>query len=90
MPTVWIPSVWREKLAGGAETVEVSGATVREIVAELEEKFPGFRERLVDAEEDRIRANIAVAINGEVSREGMRKKVAEGAEVHFLPAMSGG
>ena len=90
MPTVWIPPLWRDKLTGGQETVEVSGGTVREIVAELEARFPGIRERLVDEEEDRIRRNIAVAVDGEVSREGMRRKVPEGAEVHFLPAMSGG
>ena len=67
-----------------------SGGTVREIVAELEARFPGIRERLVDDEEDRIRRNIAGAVDGEVSREGMRRKVPEGGEVHFLPAMSGG
>ena len=90
MPTVWIPPLWRDKLTGGQETVEVSGSTVREIVVELETQFPGIQKRLVDDEEDRIRRTIAVAVDGEMAREGMRKKVGAASEVHFLPAMSGG
>ena len=90
MPTVWIPPLWRDKLTGGQETVEVLGSTVREIVVELETQFPGIQKRLVDDEEDRIRRTIAVAVDGEMSREGMRKMVGVASEVHFLPAMSGG
>ena len=90
MPTVWIPPLWRDKLTGGQETVEVLGSTVREIVVELETQFPGIQKRLVDDEEYRIRRTIAVAVDGEMSREGMRKKVGVASEVHFLPAMSGG
>jgi molybdopterin converting factor small subunit len=37
-----------------------------------------------------VRADIAVSVDGEVSAEGLRRKVEPGSEVHFLPAMSGG
>ena len=89
MPTVWIPSLM-QKLTGGAEQVAVTGATVRQIIDELEAAYPGFRARLVNEEEDRLRPDIAVAVDGEISNEGMRRKVGESSEVHFLPAMSGG
>ena len=89
MPTVWIPSLM-QKLTGGVEQVAVTGLTVRQIIDELEAAYPGFRARLVNEEEDRLRPDIAVAVDGEISNEGMRRKVGESSEVHFLPAMSGG
>ena len=89
MPTVWIPSLM-QKLTGGVEQVTVTGTTVRQIIDELEAAYPGFRARLVNEEEDRLRPDIAVAIDGEFSNEGMRRKVGESSEVNFLPAMSGG
>ena len=89
MPTVWIPSLM-QKLTGGVEQVAVTGTTVRQIIDELEAAYPGFRARLVNEEEDRLRPDIAVAVDGEISNEGMRRKVGESSEVHFLPAMSGG
>ena len=89
MPTVWIPSLM-QKLTGGVEQVAVSGATVRQIIDELEAAYPGFRARLVNEEEDRLRPDVAVAVDGEISNEGMRRKVPESSEVNFLPAMSGG
>ena len=90
MATVWVPTPWRDKLTGGQQQVEVTGETVRQVVEALEAEYPGFRERIVDAEEDRIRPDIAVSVDGEVSAEGMRTKVGASSEVHFLPAMSGG
>ena len=89
MPTVWIPPLM-QKLTAGKQQIEVKGATVREIIAELEESYPGVRARLVDEEEDRIKTMIAVAVDGEITREGLRKKVGPSSELHFLPAMSGG
>jgi molybdopterin converting factor small subunit len=89
MPTVWIPSLM-QKLTGGVEQVTVTGATVRQIIDELEAAYPGFRSRLVNEEEDRLRPDVAVAVDGEISNEGMRRKVGASSEVNFLPAMSGG
>ena len=61
-----------------------------QIINELEAAYPGFRARLVNEEEDRLRPDVAVAVDGEISNEGMRRKVGESSEVNFLPAMSGG
>ncbi len=87
MPTVWIPSLM-QKLTGGQPQVEVEGTTVRQVVESLEAGFPGFKARICD--NDRIRSDISVAVDGEISNEGMRRKVGPDSEVHFLPALSGG
>ena len=50
--------------------------------------FPWFKNRLV--EDGRVKPNISVAIDGEITPLGMIEKVTEDSEVHFLPAISGG
>lgn len=90
MALVWVPAPWREKLTAGVVQVEVAGATVRQVIDALEAQYPGFRQRIIDPGNDRIRADMAVSVDGEISPEGLRRKVEEASEVHFLPAMSGG
>ncbi len=87
MPTVWIPSLM-QKLTGGEGQIEVEGSTVREVIDNVDARYPGFRERVCDS--DGIKPNLAVAIDGEISPEGLRRKVPAVSEVHFLPAMAGG
>ena len=87
MPVVWIPALMRE-LTGGHTTVPVDGATVREVIAQLDALYPGMQERLCDG--DRLRPSIRVAVDGVVTRVGLRQPVGAQSEVHFLPAVSGG
>ena len=87
MATVFIPSLM-QKLTGGQQQVVVSGSSVRQIVNNLEEEYPGIKERLLD--NNRIKGNISVAVDGEVSPLGILAKVGEESEVHFLPAIGGG
>jgi molybdopterin synthase sulfur carrier subunit len=87
MATVFIPSLM-QKLTGGQQQVAVSGSTVREIINNLEEEYPGIKERLMD--KFRLKPNITVAVDGEVTPIGMLEKVDEDSEVHFLPAIGGG
>ena len=61
---------------------------MREVINNLEEMHPGIKERLVD--KFKIKPNISVAVDGEVSTMGMLEKVGETSEVHFLPAIGGG
>ena len=87
MPVVWIPSLIRS-LTDNQEQIEVEGETLRQVVESLEGQYPGIRDRVI--EEDRIRPGLAVSINGEVTNEGLRTKIAETDEVHFVAAISGG
>ena len=87
MATVFIPSLM-QKLTAGQPQVVIPGSTVREIINNLEVEHPGTKERLVDS--FRIKPNISVAVDGEVSPLGLLEKVGENSEVHFLPAIGGG
>ena len=59
-----------QKLTAGQQQVEVEGATVREVVAALDALYPGFKERVLDG--DRIKTEIAVAVDGEVVAAGAK------------------
>jgi sulfur-carrier protein len=87
MPVVWIPSLL-QPLTGGQDQVVVSGSTVQELIDQLDARFPGVKERLCAG--GQIRPHIAVAIDGDVSPEGLAQEVQESSEIHFIPALSGG
>jgi molybdopterin synthase sulfur carrier subunit len=87
MPTVWIPSLL-QALTSGQEQVEVPGETLRQVIAALDERYPGLKDRLCDG--DRLRPSMVAVVNGEVSQKGLRHRLDASSEVHFLPAMSGG
>ena len=87
MATVFVPPLM-QKLTDGQGTVEVPGKTVREVIKNLETAYPGTQARLVDG--FKLKPNITVAVDGEVTPIGMLQKVGEDSEVHFLPAIGGG
>lgn len=87
MATVFIPSLM-QTLTDGEKQVRVEGSTVRQIINNLDGMYPGVKARLV--EDDRVKPNISVAVDGEVTPLGMLEKVGEDSEVHFLPAIGGG
>ncbi len=84
---VHIPASLR-KLTGGLSDVEAEGASVRELIAALELRFPTLGNRLADA--DRLRPGIAVAVNSRLMAAGINAPVPPGAEVQFIPALAGG
>jgi molybdopterin converting factor small subunit len=87
VPTVYIPALLRE-ITGGRESVEISGATVREVIDNLERIHPGIKNSLVDGE--RLKSNISVAVDGAVSPLGLLERVNPNSEIHFVAAISGG
>jgi molybdopterin synthase sulfur carrier subunit len=87
MPLVFIPPPL-QALTGGRASLEVEGATVRELIENLERAWPGLRERLVEG--DRLRPHIRVAVDGRISTMGLLERVSATSEVHFLAAVSGG
>ena len=89
MPEVWIPPRM-QSLTGGNQIVQVDGATVRQLINNLEKKFPGTKSRLYDEDEDELLPGVAVIVDGEASQLGLLERVREDSEVHFLPAIGGG
>ena len=87
MATVWIPALLRH-LTHDQESVTVAGATVREVIAAMEVRYPGIQARLCQG--DAIRPGLAAVIDGQVARGGLDEAVAENSEVHFIPAIAGG
>ena len=87
MPTVVIPALLR-KFTDGLERVEVPARSIRELVRQLGERFPGIEEQLlVDGD---IKPSIAVSIDGEIATGGVLDSLREDSEVHFIPALGGG
>ena len=79
-----------QNITGGLERVQVPGATVRQLVNNIEQQFPGLKALLYDDDEDDIMPGLAVIVDGEASQLGLLERVAETSEVHFLPAIGGG
>ena len=77
-----------QNMTDGQQTVEVEGSNVRQVVNNLDELYPGIKERL--GANNKIKPNISVAVDGVVSSMGMLEKVQEASEVFFLPAIGGG
>lgn len=75
------------KLAGGCPELQVGGATVEELLRELEYEHPAVAGWILD-ERGTIRRHINVFVNGE--RGGEETAVAAGDRVEVLPAITGG
>lgn len=88
--TVRIPAALRN-LTDGESQVSGSGNNVRELIADLESKYPGIQERLCDESGD-IRRFVNVFVGQEDIRflKGMDTPVDSGTEVSFIPAIAGG
>lgn len=70
---------------------EVPGATVRDVVDELERRHPGFRSFVVD-ETGRLRRHVNVFVGEEpiADRETLGDAIAPDAKLYILQALSGG
>ena len=86
---VRIPTILRNYTAG-AKAVEGSGATLGELLGDLESRHQGLRERLVD--DAGLRRFVNVYLNDEDVRflGGLETPVADGDTVTVLPAGAGG
>ena len=70
------------------KVVEGEGATVSEVLDDLDRRFPGIRFRMVD-EQEAIRAHIKIFVNREQART-LNRALAPGDEVLIVAALSGG
>jgi molybdopterin synthase sulfur carrier subunit len=87
---VRIPTPLR-KLTGEKELVTASGATIAEIITDLDRNFPGLKERICD-DAGNVRRFVNVFVNDEDIRFMDEKATAvkEGDEISIVPAIAGG
>jgi molybdopterin synthase sulfur carrier subunit len=84
-----IPTILRSH-TGGAKSIEGSGSTLDELFADINGRYDGLRERLID--EKGLRRFINVYLNDEDVRflGGLSAPVSDGDTVTVLPAVAGG
>lgn len=88
--TVRIPTPLQRLTQGQAE-VQAEGGTVAQLIENLEQKFPGIKERLCD-DSGKLRRFVNVYVADEDIRFQQNEETAvpEGAEVSIIPAIAGG
>ena len=86
---VRVPTILRP-YTQDAKVVEVEGATIAEVIGDLEARYPGIGPRIVD--DAGLRRFVNVYLNDEDVRflGGLETVVADGDSVTILPAVAGG
>ena len=87
--TVRIPTPLRT-LTGGNDEVKAEGATVAALIEDLEKRYPGIRDRLLDEKGVRRFVNIFVADEDIRFLEGLKTELKGGEQISIVPAIAGG
>ncbi|MBM3166373.1 MAG: MoaD/ThiS family protein [Chloroflexi bacterium] len=78
------------KFAGGESVVEVSGHTVAECLGDLEAKFPGMKQQLLD-EQGKLRSFYDICVNLQSSQtDPLSEPVKDGDELLIITVIAGG
>jgi molybdopterin synthase sulfur carrier subunit len=90
MANVRVPSMLRPAV-GGERIVAADGATLRELIDNVDRRHPGFAGQLLEATGDQRRF-VNIYVNDEDVRylNGLETPVSEGDVISILPAVAGG
>ena len=85
-----IPTPLR-KLTHDEEVVETSAETISDAITDLESRYPGLQERLLD-DDGQVRRFVNIYVNEEDIRFLQEKEtpLKDGDEVSIIPAIAGG
>lgn len=86
---VRIPAALRT-LTGGADEVKGTGATVGDVIADLETRHPGLKDRLLDDKGVRRFINIYVGEEDVRFTGGLATELKAGDQISIIPAIAGG
>lgn len=88
--TVRVP-VPMQKLTGDVAVVEAEGASIADVIADLEKRYPGFAASVQDGG-GKLRRYVNVFVNDDNVRtlEGEATPVKDGDEISIIPAIAGG
>jgi len=84
---IFVPNPLHSYTRGRAE-VEGAGASLGELLADLDRRYPGFRFRIID-EQNQIRPHIRFFVGGEMARS-IAHLINPGEDVQIVCALSGG
>lgn len=87
MATVQIPQPLRVYTRDQA-IVTAEGKNVRQLINALESAYPGLKNALM--EDEKLKADVALAVDGKFTRLGLLQPLTENSEVIFIPSIVGG
>jgi molybdopterin synthase sulfur carrier subunit len=85
--TVKLSPLLVDLFPGSSRRVELEAASVREVIDELDRRWPGMRDRICDTR-PAIRKHMNVFVDGD--RSTLSTPLKHGAEVFIITAISGG
>jgi len=81
MARVFLPQQLHHLTAGAAQ-LDLRVEDYRGLMAELDDRFPGFREA--------IEQDFAVVIDGDIINDPLLETIPDDGEIHFLHRLGGG
>jgi len=87
---VRVPTPLR-KFTQGCDEVDASGQTISGLFNDLEQNYPGIKERIID-DTGKVRRFVNVYVNGDDIRflKNMDTAIKDGDNVSIVPAIAGG
>lgn len=89
MPRITIPNLLRP-LCDQKGDVVVPAGTLDAVLKSVDQQCPGFYERVVEADEHRLRLELAIALDGEITRLSLHQQIRDDAHLAIVPAIGGG
>jgi molybdopterin converting factor small subunit len=87
---VRVPTILRTYTGGGSE-VTAEGATLGEVLEDLDQRHPGIRSRILD-DQGELRRFVNVYVGNDDVRflDGLATATPDGTQVSVIPAVAGG
>jgi len=82
VPRVVVPGASCAAFTGGRTELDVSARTFRQLVRELDERFPGLGRQ--------VEEGMAIAIDGVIYQDAYGAELKEGSEIYLIPKIAGG
>jgi molybdopterin converting factor small subunit len=82
MPHVVMTGIAARRLTGGQTEFDVEADTVRRMIAELDQRFPGLGHQIDEG--------MAVAIDGEIYQDAYSARLEPDSEIVLIPKIGGG
>lgn len=71
-----------QEFSSGLESLEVEAGDIRELLEQLDLRFPGLGAK--------IEKDMAVTINGVIYQDTLIEPIEDGSEIYFIPKIGGG